>query len=330
MRIPDAIAQKRPFVSLEFFPPKKREDWPAFLQTARELAGLKPLFVSVTYGAGGSSRSNTLEICRLLAERCGFTVMPHLTGVLASPESIDRFLDEIEAIGIDNVLALRGDRPAAFTGADEELFAAFPHAADLIRHIREHSPGLAVGTAAFPEGHAEARSFSSDLKVMRDKFQSGADFGITQLFFDNRSYFDYVERLGELGVTAPVIPGILPVRSLASLRFTLKLCNARVPGTPHQRAAGCGRAGGAESGLRSRHRPRAGSGPGTLRARRAGCAPLHPQPGRHVHPPAGRFALNGVTRTRSKKTIGPKNSGPRLDKARQSCFLISFEERKFS
>lgn len=231
MRIPDAIAQKRPFVSLEFFPPKKREDWPAFLQTARELAGLKPLFVSVTYGAGGSSRSNTLEICRLLAERCGFTVMPHLTGVLASPESIDRFLDEIKEIGIDNVLALRGDRPAAFTGADEELFAAFPHAADLIRHIREHSPGLAVGTAAFPEGHAEARSFSSDLKVMRDKFQSGADFGITQLFFDNRSYFDYVERLGELGVTAPVIPGILPVRSLASLRFTLKLCNARVPGS---------------------------------------------------------------------------------------------------
>lgn len=231
MRIPEAIAQKRPFVSLEFFPPKKREDWPAFLQTARELAGLKPLFVSVTYGAGGSSRSNTLEICRLLAERCGFTVMPHLTGVLASPESIDRFLDEIKAIGIDNVLALRGDRPAAFTGADEELFAAFPHATDLIRHIREHSPGLAVGTAAFPEGHAEARSFSSDLKVMRDKFQSGADFGITQLFFDNRSYFDYVERLGDLGVTAPVIPGILPVRGLASLRFTLKLCNARVPGS---------------------------------------------------------------------------------------------------
>ena len=110
MRIPEAIAQKRPFVSLEFFPPKKREDWPAFLQTAHELAGLKPLFVSVTYGAGGSSRSNTLEICRLLAERCGFTVMPHLTGVLASPESIDRFLDEIEAIGIDNVLAQLPDR----------------------------------------------------------------------------------------------------------------------------------------------------------------------------------------------------------------------------
>ena len=108
-------------------------------------------------------------------------------------------------VGPAQHLALRGDRPAAFTGADKELFAAFPHTADLIRHIREHSPGLAVGTAAFPEGHAEARSFSSDLKVMRDKFQSSADFGITQLFFDNRSYFDYVERLGELGVTAPEI-----------------------------------------------------------------------------------------------------------------------------
>lgn len=232
MRIPDAIRPREPFVSLEFFPPKKEEDWPAFLETAQKLAVLKPLFVSVTYGAGGSSQDSnrTLDICRRLIETCGFTVMPHLTGVLANADRIDRFLDDIAALGIDNVLALRGDRPAGFTGPDAELYRAFPHASDLIRHIRRRGPGLAVGAAAFPEGHAESPSFSADLAVMREKFEVGASFGVTQLFFDNRSYFDYVERLRALGVTRPIIPGILPVRGLASLRFTLRLCNARVPG----------------------------------------------------------------------------------------------------
>lgn len=230
MRIPDALAQKGPFLSLEFFPPKKREDWPDFLQTAQKLAELKPLFVSVTYGAGGSSQDNTLDLCRQLIESCGFTVMPHLTSVLASPEKIDRFLESISVMGIENVLALRGDRPVGNTSPDVELFRNFPHASDLIRHIRAFNPNLGIGAAAFPEGHAESSSFSADIAVMRDKFECGAHFGITQLFFDNRSYFDYVERLHEQGVTAPVVPGILPVRSLASLRFTLKLCNARVPG----------------------------------------------------------------------------------------------------
>ena len=234
MRIPEAIAeraaQQRPFVSLEFFPPKKREDWPDFLNNARQLAGLAPLYVSVTYGAGGSTQANTLEICRRLTETCGFTVMPHLTSVNASPEKIDAFLDEIRGMGIENVLALRGDRPAGNTAPDAELFAAFPHASDLIRRIRAHSPHMAIGAAAFPETHGESPSVAADIAVMADKFKSGADFAITQLFFDNRCYFDYVERLRGLGVGAPVVPGILPIRSLASLRFMLRACNARVPG----------------------------------------------------------------------------------------------------
>lgn len=230
MRIPELIAQRSPFISLEFFPPKKQEEWSAFLETAQELKALNPLYCSVTYGAGGSTQDNTLEICQQLIDTCGFTVMPHLTSVTASEAKINDFLDAISRMGIDNVLALRGDRPAGYTGPDSELYAAFPHASDLIRHIRSHSPHLAIGAAAFPEAHAESPSFTADIAVMREKFDCGAHFAITQLYFDNRCYFDYVDRLRQLGVSAPIIPGILPVRSLASLRFTLKLCNARVPG----------------------------------------------------------------------------------------------------
>lgn len=230
MHIPQLIQQRSPFVSLEFFPPKKQEEWPGFLEAARELQQLQPLFVSVTYGAGGSTQSNTLEICEQLIRTCGFEIMPHLTGVAANREKIDGFLKAIESLGIDNVLALRGDRPAGFSGSDEELFAAFPHASDLVAYISRQHPNLAIGVAGFPEAHAEAPSFSADLEVMQRKVESGADFIITQLYFDNRLYFDYVERLRKRGVTVPVIPGILPIRSLASLRFTLQLCNARVPG----------------------------------------------------------------------------------------------------
>ena len=230
MRIPQLIKERGRFVSLEFFPPKKQEEWPAFLDVARELALLRPLFASVTYGAGGSTQANTLEICDRLKAACGFEIMPHLTGVTASMEKIETFLRAIRSMGIDNVLALRGDRPAGYTGTDADLFAAFPHASDLVTHIRAHHPELAIGVAGFPEAHAEASSVNADLEVMRHKVACGADFIITQLYFDNRVYFDYVDRLRRRGVTVPVLPGVLPIRSLASLRFTLQLCNAKVPG----------------------------------------------------------------------------------------------------
>jgi len=230
MQIPQLITARGPFVSLEFFPPKKQEEWPGFLEVAQELKQLRPLFASVTYGAGGSTQSNTLEICERLIATCGFEVMPHLTGVTASREKIDGFLEAIRGLGIDNVLALRGDRPAGFSGTDAELFAAFPHASDLVSYIRQRQPDLAIGVAGFPEAHAEATSLAADLAVMQRKVACGADFVITQLYFDNRVYFDYVERLRALGVTVPVLPGILPIRSLASLRFVLEMCNARVPG----------------------------------------------------------------------------------------------------
>lgn len=230
MQIPQLIRTHNPFVSLEFYPPKKKEEWQGFLKVAKELAQLQPLFVSVTYGAGGSTQSNTLEICEQLIQTCDFVVMPHLTGVAADQGKVEQFLDAISALGIHNVLALRGDRPSTYSGPDSELFAGFPHAEHLVSHIRSHHPHMAIGVAGFPEAHAEALSFADDLEVMRRKVESGADFVITQLYFDNRTYFDYVDRLRARGVNVPIIPGILPIRSLSSLRFILEMCNARIPG----------------------------------------------------------------------------------------------------
>lgn len=230
MQIPQLIRTHKPFVSLEFYPPKKKEEWPGFLEVAKELAHLRPLFVSVTYGAGGSTQSNTLEICEQLINTCGFEVMPHLTGVTADQGKVDEFLNAINALGINNVLALRGDRPSSYSGPDAELFAGFPHAEHLVSHIRRHHPHMAIGVAGFTEAHAEALSFAEDLEVMRRKVECGADFIMTQLYFDNRTYFDYVDRLRARGVNVPIVPGILPIRNLSSLRFILEMCNARIPG----------------------------------------------------------------------------------------------------
>ncbi|PID72715.1 MAG: methylenetetrahydrofolate reductase [NAD(P)H] [Desulfobulbus propionicus] len=230
MHIHEIVQQSSPGVSLEFFPPKSRQDWPKFLNVASKLKVLDPRFVSVTYGAGGSTQDNTLEICQELIANCGYEVMPHLTGVAADVEKINAFLQALAPMGIDNVLALRGDRPGNFSGSDDELFTGFPYAADLVAHVRKNFPRLAIGVAGFPEAHIEAPSIAADLEVMKKKADAGADFVVTQLYFDNRVYFDYVDRLKQRGVQIPVIPGVLPIRSLTSLRFILEMCNARVPG----------------------------------------------------------------------------------------------------
>ncbi len=230
MRIPELLENRVPFVSLEFFPPKKQEEWPGFIDVAGKLLQLDPLFASVTYGAGGSTQDNTIEICEQLIKECGLEIMPHLTGVAATRDKIDGFLNALQPLGIDNVLALRGDRPDGVSGTDEELFRTFPHASDLVSYVRQAHPHLSIGVAGFPEGHAESVSIEGDLDVMRGKVDSGAEFVITQLYFDNRVYFDYVERLRKRGVTVPIIPGVLPIRNLGSLKFILQLCNAKVPG----------------------------------------------------------------------------------------------------
>jgi len=228
LRIADLIARSGQFISLEFFPPKERADWPAFFQVVERLRSIKPLFVSVTYGAGGSTQEYTLEIVTRLKREFGLEPMAHLTCVGASKEGIRGFLDTLEEAGIDNVLALRGDPPK-----DPEISLPvshdFSYASDLVAFIREKHPGIGIGVAGYPEVHPEALSPADDLKYLKLKLDLGGDCAITQLFFDNRYYWDFVRRAGNIGIEKPLIPGIMPIFNLKVVQRILTLCGACVP-----------------------------------------------------------------------------------------------------
>lgn len=228
MRIGELIrASERPFFSLEFFPPAKDEQLQEFYATADELAALNPLFASVTYGAGGAKRQNTLKVTSELAAR-GLNVMAHLTCVGAEPEEISQYVAHLQAHGAHNILALRGDPPQGKEWDWES--GSFRHATDLIHYVRRENPEIGIGVAVYPAPHPESASFESDRAHTAAKFSSGADFGITQIFFDAREYTELVRVLRERGVDAPVVPGILPIQSFESVKRVLSLCGANIPG----------------------------------------------------------------------------------------------------
>ena len=246
MKIRASIAAStRPFYSLEFFPPKERENWPGFFATVERLKALNPLFASVTYGAGGSTQDNTLEITSHLKNVMGLEPMAHLTCVGATRERIADYLRRLREVNVDNVLALRGDAPK---GQDIDWDTAeFRYAADLVRFTRSEQPDMGVGVAGYPAAHPESPSFASDLRHTADKVNAGADFIVTQLFFDVREYFDFVERLRAMGVDTPVLPGILPIQSLESVRRILSLCGANIPGNLYLELDAANEKGGAEA-----------------------------------------------------------------------------------
>lgn len=213
-----------PFFSLEFFPPGDPAHLPAFFDTVDKLYKLGPLFASVTYGAGGKKQRNTLEITSELAKKAP-PAMAHLTCVGAEPEPIAHFLDQLQAAGVDNVLALRGDPPQGEPVPASE----FPFASDLVRFIRQTRPDMGIAVAAYPAPHPQSETFEKDRFYLAKKIAAGADFAITQLFFDPREYLALVEDLKSRGITAPVVPGILPVQSFEGLKRVLSLCGANIP-----------------------------------------------------------------------------------------------------
>lgn len=245
MNIGERLRQvRKPFYSLEFYPPKEQEQWPAFLETARRLQALNPLFASVTYGAGGSSQDSTLEITARL-RTLGLEPMAHLTCVGADPERISTFLQRLREAGVDNILALRGDPPR---GQQMDWSAAeFRHACDLVRFVRRTRPDMGVAVAGYPAPHPESPSFAEDRARTLEKVQAGADFVVTQLFFDVREYFDLVDGLRTRGVRTPVIPGILPIQSLDSVRRVLSMCGANIPGKFYLELEEAHATGGAEA-----------------------------------------------------------------------------------
>lgn len=218
----------KPFYSLEFFPPKDKDNWPKFLQTAAKLKAMNPLFASVTYGAGGGSQDSTLEIASQLQSECGYVPMPHLTCVGADRSKICAYIERLQEAGINNILALRGDAPAAAGSSYDWSRGEFTCAADLVDFVRERFPDLGIAVAGYPAPHPEARTFAADRNYLAQKLDAGGDFVITQLFFDVREYVDLVERLAEKGIHKPVLPGVFTIQSFESLRHVFSLCGANV------------------------------------------------------------------------------------------------------
>jgi len=227
MRIDEILASRRPVFSVEFFPPKTEEATEKLYETARELSQLGLDFVSVTYGAGGSTREGTVEITKALKDDLGLETMAHLSCVGETAEGIGATLDRIAAAGIENVFALRGDPPRG-----EEDFVqptgGLGSAADLAAFIGE-GWDFAVGGACFPEVHPEAPDLETDLDYLKTKVEAGASFLITQLFFDNQVYFDFVAAARAKGIEVPILAGVIPVASFAQTKRICDLCDASIP-----------------------------------------------------------------------------------------------------
>jgi methylenetetrahydrofolate reductase (NADPH) len=227
MRIEEIIATRRPTFSVEFFPPKTAEAREALFETARSLRELEPDFVSVTYGAGGSTREGTVEITKALKDELGYETMAHLSCVGETTEGLATTLDGIVAAGIENVFALRGDPPRGqedFVQPEGGLGSA----AELAAFISARWD-LALGGACFPEVHPEAPDLETDLAYLKTKVEAGASFLITQLFFDNQVYFDFVAAARTAGIEVPIIAGVIPVASFAQTKRICQLCDASIP-----------------------------------------------------------------------------------------------------
>ncbi len=225
--------QEKPFFSVEFFPPTEKEKWNDFFQVVEKIKAINPLFASVTCGAGGSGQDNTVEIASAIKNNHGIECMAHCTCVRSDKAKIDEYLSELRHANIENILALRGDKPKNAEGlVDESLMSHdFKFASDLVGYVREQHKDFDVAVAAYPAPHPESKTFSEDRKFLVEKIRKGANFGITQLFFDSREYLDLQERLKKEGIAdCPIIPGILPIQSLASIKHTLSLCGANIPG----------------------------------------------------------------------------------------------------
>ncbi len=230
MRIPEILAGPEPCFSFEFFPPKTDEGVEALFESVADLNRLKPGFVSVTYGAAGSTREGTVEVTTRIKREYGIETMAHLSCVGETIEGLEAILARFAAAGIENILALRGDPPRGerdFTPAPGGLRSS----AELAAFIRgrELTSGFGIGASCFPEIHPEAKSADADVAFLREKVEAGAEFLISQLFFDNEVYFRWLAEVREAGIEVPVIPGILPIISRQGLHNFCSVCEARIP-----------------------------------------------------------------------------------------------------
>jgi methylenetetrahydrofolate reductase (NADPH) len=227
MRISQILTAQTPSFSFEFFPPKTEAGERNLYRALRELQPLDPSFVSVTYGAGGSSRSKTIEIVKRIKDEFGLEAMAHFTCVGATVDELRATLDEMRDAGIDNVLALRGDPPEG-EDAWTKTEGGLEYSRELVQMIGGDYD-FAIGAACFPETHIHAESADSDLRYLAEKVGAGVDFLITQMFFDNDFYFDFVRRARGAGVAVPIIPGIMPITKVGQVERMATMCGSAIP-----------------------------------------------------------------------------------------------------
>lgn len=225
MKLRDIINTDKITLSFEVFPPKSDTDYRAVEEAACNVAALNPSYMSVTYGAGGSTRGNTVKIAGKIQKDYSVTSLAHLTCVGASKESIHKALDDMKEAGIENVLALRGDIPKDYDG---EIFTDYKHASDLVADIKDYGD-FCVGGACYPEGHPDAATKKEDILNLKTKVDAGCEFLTTQMFFDNNIYYNFLYRIREAGITVPVIPGIMPITRSVQVKNAVKLSGCNVP-----------------------------------------------------------------------------------------------------
>lgn len=228
MRIVDLFGAGAPVISFEFFPPKTEEGVETLYRTVKELRPCRPSFVSVTYGAGGSTRDRTLELVARIQRDLGITTMAHLTCVGSTKDEIRETLERLYASGIRNVLALRGDPPKGETEF-QATEGGFRYGTELVSFIRELGMDWCIGAACYPEGHVESPDLEGDLAHLVEKVDAGADFLVSQLFFDNDDYHAFVRRARSAGITVPIVPGLMPVTNASQAERFTKMCGARIP-----------------------------------------------------------------------------------------------------
>jgi methylenetetrahydrofolate reductase (NADH) len=229
MRIDHILEQQRPVFSFEFFPPKTDEGMEQLKQTLHDLKEDDPAYVSVTYGAAGATRDRTLEITRWIKQDLGVEAMAHLSCVGEPVERLREILDEMRDAGLENVLALRGDAPRGETEWKPHP-DGLRYSTELAKLISENYD-FAIGAACFPEVHLEAPDMATDIKFLKEKVGAGVGFLITQLFYDNELYFDFVEEARNAGINVPIIPGIMPVTNFNQIKRITEMCGATIP--PH-------------------------------------------------------------------------------------------------
>jgi len=227
-KIKDIFKEKERTYSFELFPPKTDQGFTNLLKTIEQLATFNPDFISCTYGAGGGNRDKTLEVVQHIQDKHNIAGLAHLTCVLHTKEEIKKILEDVKSRNIKNVLALRGDPPQDNPNW-QPTQNNFKYSSELCAFMRKHFDDyFSIGVAGFPEGHILCPDKNLDAQYLKTKIENGADFVITQLFFDNRDYFQYVDRLKSLGVTARIIPGIFPITNFPGLVKFCKLCGTVV------------------------------------------------------------------------------------------------------